>query len=100
MHIFILYSIHRGYKVILIHFLRMHKIKFTNISPQHVHGTVEQSHSVFYDKYRELSTKSLKTALKKLKTSRSDLEEIKYVSQLIRIKIKKETVLKEPDNIS
>ena len=54
------------------------------------HGVIKEgSQSHFYDKYGDLSVNALKSCLKKLKLSQDEnLEEIKFLSSLIRRKLK------------
>ena len=52
------------------------------------YGSVSSHVSPFEEKYQNKSNKELKSALRLLKSNRADLEEIKYVSKLIRSSLK------------
>ena len=52
------------------------------------YGSVSSHVSPFEGKYQNKSTKELKSALKLLKSNRANLDEIKYVSKLIRSSLK------------
>src|SRR6218665_53639 len=53
------------------------------------YGTIDIPDSEFQNKYLNISAKTLKRTLKQLKDKRADIEEIKFVSKLIRSKISK-----------
>src|SRR6218665_188083 len=48
------------------------------------YGTIDIPDSEFQNKYLNVSAKTLKRTLKQLKDNRADIEEIKFVSKLIR----------------
>src|SRR6218665_2100226 len=53
------------------------------------YDTIDIPDSEFQNKYLNVSAKTLKRTLKQLKDNRADIEEIKFVSKLIRSKISK-----------
>jgi len=53
------------------------------------YGNVKTNDSAFIDKYKNYSTKDLKKALKILKSSNNNVEEIKYVARTLRDKLQK-----------
>ena len=57
-------------------------------------GTTELSASIYNEKYCDLPVKSLKVTLKKLKENiPSNIEEIRFVSKLIRSKLNKNKII-------
>ena len=56
----------------------------------YLYGTVKSTnHAIaFYTRYKHLTTKSLKHKLKQLKMNDTPLKEIKYISHLLRSKLR------------